>query len=103
MSAQTLLYEIFICILSILSLCSEYSLSASVLAQATSPDVEVAVLQRLRNLIDQQRDQIRTRDRELSAKSAEADNVSKILLSCYSMNIECKYRKILENEKIVGK
>jgi hypothetical protein len=48
------------------------------LAQATSPEVEVAVLQRLRNLIDQQRDQIRTRDRELSAKSVEVDNVSKI-------------------------
>jgi hypothetical protein len=72
-------------------LCSEYSLSAAVLAQATSPEVEVAVLQRLRNLIDQQRDQIRTRDRELSTKSAEVDNVSKMLLSHYRMNIEGKY------------
>jgi hypothetical protein len=48
------------------------------LAQATSPEVEVAVLQRLRNLIDQQRDQIRTTDRELNAKSGEIDNVSTI-------------------------
>ncbi|GFG37252.1 hypothetical protein Cfor_10945 [Coptotermes formosanus] len=45
-------------------------------AQATSPEVEVAVLQRLRNLIDQQRDQIRARDRELNAKSAEVENLS---------------------------
>ncbi|XP_023721803.1 RILP-like protein homolog isoform X2 [Cryptotermes secundus] len=45
-------------------------------AEVTSPEVEVAVLQRLRNLIDQQRDQIRARDRELSAKSAEVDNLS---------------------------
>jgi hypothetical protein len=53
------------------------------LAQATSPEVEVAVLQRLRNLIDQQRDQIRARDRELSAKSLEVDNVSKMY--CFIM------------------
>jgi hypothetical protein len=66
-------------------------LSAAVLAQASSPEVEVAVLQRLRNLIDQQRDQIRTRDKDLSAKSAEIDNVSKILFSHYSMNIEYQY------------
>ncbi|XP_069680149.1 RILP-like protein homolog isoform X2 [Periplaneta americana] len=45
-------------------------------AQSTSPEVDVAVLQRLRNLIDQQRDQMRARDRELSAKSAEADNLT---------------------------
>lgn len=45
-------------------------------AQATSPEMEVAVLQRLRNLIDQQRDQIRARDRELNAKSAEVENLS---------------------------
>jgi len=45
-------------------------------AQATSPEVDVAVLQRLRNLIDQQRDQIRTRDRELNAKSTEVENLS---------------------------
>jgi hypothetical protein len=60
---------------------SLYNLFVAVLAQATSPEVEVAVLQRLRNLIDQQRDQIRARDRELNAKSAEVENVSKVFLS----------------------
>jgi hypothetical protein len=66
-----------------LSVSSECSLSTAVLAQATSPEVEVAVLQRLRNLIDQQRDQIRSRDRELSSKSAEIDSVSKIFVLSY--------------------
>lgn len=45
-------------------------------AQATSPEVDVAVLQRFRNLIDQQRDQMRARDRELTAKSTEIDNLT---------------------------
>jgi hypothetical protein len=84
-------------------LCSEYSSSTAVLAQAASPEVEVAVLQRLRNLIDQQRDQIRTRDRELSSKSTEIDNVSKMLLSHYSMTIGCECNRVLENERIVRK
>ena len=44
-------------------------------AQASSPEVDVAVLQRLRNLIDQQRDQIRLKDRELNTKSTEIENV----------------------------
>jgi hypothetical protein len=72
------------CYLSIIvSLCN---LFAVVLAQATSPEMEVAVLQRLRNLIDQQRDQIRARDRELNAKSAEVENVSGVFMSHHSLN-----------------
>lgn len=61
------------------------SLFAAVIAQATSPEVDVAVLQRFRNLIDQQRDQIRTRDRELNAKSAEVENVSEVFMSHHSL------------------
>ncbi|PSN51361.1 RILP-like protein [Blattella germanica] len=45
-------------------------------AHASSPEVDVAVLQRLRNLIDQQRDQMRSKDRELTAKSTEIDNLT---------------------------
>jgi len=58
-----------------------YNLFSIIIAQATSPEVDVAVLQRLRNLIDQQRDQIRTRDRELNAKSSEVENVSEVFRS----------------------
>jgi len=69
-------------ICSILSIIvSLYNLFAVIIAQATSPEVDVAVLQRLRNLIDQQRDQIRTRDRELNAKSTEVENVSEVFMS----------------------
>lgn len=67
------------CILCIIV--SLNNLFAVVIAQATSPEVDVAVLQRLRNLIDQQRDQIRTRDRELNAKSTEVENVSEMFMS----------------------
>jgi hypothetical protein len=66
---------------------SLYNLFAVVVAQATSPEVDVAVLQRLRNLIDQQRDQIRTRDRELNAKSAEVENVSEVFMSHRSLSL----------------
>ena len=65
---------------------SLYNLFAVVIAQATSPEVDVAVLQRLRNLIDQQRDQIRTRDRELNAKSAEVESVSEVFMSHRSLS-----------------
>ncbi|XP_046740140.1 RILP-like protein homolog isoform X5 [Diprion similis] len=41
-----------------------------------SQEVDVAVLQRLRTMIDQQRDQIRARDRELSQKTLEIENLS---------------------------
>lgn len=72
------------CILSIIV--SLYNLFAVIIAQATSPEVDVAVLQRLRNLIDQQRDQIRTRDRELNAKSTEVENVSEVFVSHCSLS-----------------
>ncbi|KAL0118225.1 hypothetical protein PUN28_009106 [Cardiocondyla obscurior] len=41
-----------------------------------SQEVDVAVLQHLRSMIDKQRDQIRARDRELSQKTAEIENLS---------------------------
>lgn len=36
----------------------------------------MAVLQHLRSMIDKQRDQIRARDRELSQKTTEIENVN---------------------------
>ncbi|XP_015516923.1 RILP-like protein homolog isoform X2 [Neodiprion lecontei] len=45
-------------------------------AFTASQEVDVAVLQRLRTMIDQQRDQIRARDRELSQKTLEIENLS---------------------------
>lgn len=41
-----------------------------------STEVDVVVLQRLRNVIDQQREQIRCREREIQAKAAEIDALS---------------------------
>ena len=45
-------------------------------AFTASQDVDIAVLQRLRGMIDKQRDQIRARDRELSQKNLEIENVN---------------------------
>ena len=81
--AKLVMWKIY-CILSIIV--SLYNLFAVIIAQATSPEVDVAVLQRLRNLIDQQRDQIRTRDRELNAKSTEVENVSEVFVSHCSLS-----------------
>ncbi|KAK0087455.1 hypothetical protein PV325_000954 [Microctonus aethiopoides] len=49
--------------------------------QSTNPftasqEVDIAVLQRLRSMIDKQRDQIRARDRELSQKNLEIENLT---------------------------
>ncbi|XP_018315820.1 RILP-like protein homolog isoform X2 [Mycetomoellerius zeteki] len=41
-----------------------------------SQEVDIAVLQHLRSMIDKQREQIRARDRELSQKTAEIENLS---------------------------
>ncbi|KAK0158502.1 hypothetical protein PV328_009499 [Microctonus aethiopoides] len=41
-----------------------------------SQEVDIAVLQRLRSMIDKQRDQIRARDRELSQKNLEIENLT---------------------------
>ncbi|KYN09875.1 RILP-like protein like protein [Trachymyrmex cornetzi] len=41
-----------------------------------SQEVDIAVLQHLRSMIDKQREQIRARDRELSQKTAEIENVN---------------------------
>ncbi|XP_049840773.1 RILP-like protein homolog isoform X5 [Schistocerca gregaria] len=45
-------------------------------AHTVSTEVDVVVLQRLRNVIDQQREQIRCREREIQAKAAEIDALS---------------------------
>ncbi|XP_015592891.1 RILP-like protein homolog isoform X1 [Cephus cinctus] len=41
-----------------------------------SQEVDVAVLQRLRTMIDKQRDQIRARDRDISQKNSEIENLT---------------------------
>lgn len=41
-----------------------------------SQEVDIAVLQHLRSMIDKQRDQIRARDRELSQKTTEIENLT---------------------------
>ncbi|XP_049767282.1 RILP-like protein homolog isoform X5 [Schistocerca cancellata] len=45
-------------------------------AHTVSTEVDVVVLQRLRNVIDQQREQIRSREREIQAKASEIDALS---------------------------
>ncbi|XP_063219416.1 RILP-like protein homolog isoform X2 [Bacillus rossius redtenbacheri] len=45
-------------------------------AHEESADVDVAVLQRLRQLIDELRDKIKQRDKELSYKATEVDNLA---------------------------
>ena len=41
-----------------------------------SPEVDMALLQRLRGLVDRLKDQLRQRDRELQSKQTEVDSVS---------------------------
>ncbi|KAL0118223.1 hypothetical protein PUN28_009106 [Cardiocondyla obscurior] len=53
---------------------SQYSSKQTTIT--ASQEVDVAVLQHLRSMIDKQRDQIRARDRELSQKTAEIENLS---------------------------
>ncbi|KAK2580257.1 hypothetical protein KPH14_012508 [Odynerus spinipes] len=45
-------------------------------AFTASQEVDVSVLQHLRSMIDKQRDQIRTRDRELTQKTVEIENLT---------------------------
>ncbi|XP_012282697.1 RILP-like protein homolog isoform X2 [Orussus abietinus] len=45
-------------------------------AYTTNQEMDIAVLQRLRSVIDEQREQIRKRDRELSQKTGEIENLS---------------------------
>lgn len=44
-------------------------------AHSMSPEVDIAVLQRLRGLVDQLREQQRTKEREISSKTSEVENV----------------------------
>lgn len=54
-----------------------------------SPEVDVAVLQRLRNMVDKQREQIRGKDKELSIKSSELETVS-CIKSFLMIDFSCK-------------
>lgn len=45
-------------------------------AFTASQEVDIAVLQHLRSMIDKQRDQIRGRDKELLQKNMEIENVN---------------------------
>lgn len=51
------------------------------LAFTASQEVDIAVLQHLRSMIDKQRDQIRGRDKELLQKNMEIENVNWYLCS----------------------
>ncbi|XP_072760870.1 RILP-like protein homolog isoform X1 [Anoplolepis gracilipes] len=53
---------------------SQYSSKQTTIT--ASQEVDIAVLQHLRSMIDKQRDQIRARDRELSQKTAEIENLT---------------------------
>ncbi|XP_018315811.1 RILP-like protein homolog isoform X1 [Mycetomoellerius zeteki] len=53
---------------------SQYSSKQTTIT--ASQEVDIAVLQHLRSMIDKQREQIRARDRELSQKTAEIENLS---------------------------
>ncbi|KYN36642.1 RILP-like protein like protein [Trachymyrmex septentrionalis] len=53
---------------------SQYSSKQTTIT--ASQEVDIAVLQHLRSMIDKQREQIRARDRELSQKTAEIENVN---------------------------
>lgn len=50
-------------------------------AFTASQEVDIAVLQHLRSMIDKQRDQIRARDKELMQKTVELENVNWYLCS----------------------
>ncbi|XP_044012031.1 RILP-like protein homolog isoform X6 [Aphidius gifuensis] len=58
-----------------------------------SQEVDVGVLQRLRGLIDQQRDQIRARDRELSQKNLEIENLTAQVEKLTSVGRELKRKQ----------
>lgn len=60
---------------------------------AASQEVDVGVLQRLRGLIDQQRDQIRARDRELSQKNLELENLTAQVEKLTSVGRELKRKQ----------
>ncbi|KYM87834.1 RILP-like protein like protein [Atta colombica] len=53
---------------------SQYSSKQTTIT--ASQEVDIAVLQHLRSMIDKQREQIRARDRELSQKTTEIENVN---------------------------
>lgn len=60
------------------------------LAFTASQEVDVAVLQHLRSMIDKQRDQIRARDKEMLQKNMEIENVNWYLCSYVICgNINC--------------
>lgn len=44
--------------------------------QPVNPEVDIAVLQRLREMVDQLRDQLRTKEREISNKNLDIDNLA---------------------------
>ncbi|XP_044012033.1 RILP-like protein homolog isoform X8 [Aphidius gifuensis] len=62
-------------------------------AFTASQEVDVGVLQRLRGLIDQQRDQIRARDRELSQKNLEIENLTAQVEKLTSVGRELKRKQ----------
>ncbi|XP_043270999.1 RILP-like protein homolog isoform X2 [Venturia canescens] len=60
---------------------------------AASQEVDIAVLQHLRSMIDKQRDQIRARDRELSQKNMEIENLTVQVEKLSSLGRELKRKQ----------
>ncbi|XP_011304715.1 RILP-like protein homolog isoform X3 [Fopius arisanus] len=58
-----------------------------------SQEVDIQVLQRLRNMIDKQRDQIRARDREMSQKNLEIENLTVQVEKLSSVGRELKRKQ----------
>lgn len=59
-----------------------------------TPEVDVAVLQRLRSMVDKQREQIRAKDKELAIKTSELETVNTFYL-CYNLKVELIINVIL--------
>ncbi|XP_011304714.1 RILP-like protein homolog isoform X2 [Fopius arisanus] len=62
-------------------------------AFTASQEVDIQVLQRLRNMIDKQRDQIRARDREMSQKNLEIENLTVQVEKLSSVGRELKRKQ----------
>ncbi|XP_063993054.1 RILP-like protein homolog isoform X2 [Diachasmimorpha longicaudata] len=62
-------------------------------AFTASQEVDIQVLQRLRSMIDKQRDQIRARDREMSQKNLEIENLTVQVEKLSSVGRELKRKQ----------
>nr|CAD7448992.1 unnamed protein product [Timema bartmani] len=57
------------------SLADQQNYSPDIAAQAANSEVDAAVMQRLRHVIDELREKLRIKDKDLGHKATEVDNV----------------------------